>query len=90
MLDLANILFTVIYSVTAEYDLSDHPVYNWVWNEDINWSNETYSKPAISNQYYLDALNLDFDPTHRYYEPPTPVTWDYCQTPQFHNFHRCR
>ena len=28
------------YAFAEEYDLSDHPVYNWVWNEDINFSNE--------------------------------------------------
>ena len=73
-----------------EYDLSDHPVYNWVWNEDINWSNEVISKPAVSNQYHLNALGITgFDPTHIYYEKPT-TTFDYCDLEQFAKFPKCR
>jgi len=93
MLDLANILFTVIYSVTAEYDLSDHPVYNWEWNEDINWSNERYSKPKSSNSYHLEALSpfIDptFDPTKIYYEKSI-TTFNYCDLEAFSKYPKCR
>ena len=41
------------YAFAEEYDLSDHPVYNWTWNEDINFSNERYSNPKSSNHYTL-------------------------------------
>ena len=75
--------------MAEEYDLSDHPVYNWVWTEDINWSNETFSKPAVSNQHHLDILNVDYDPTHIYYEKATS-TFDYCDLPQFSNYPKCR
>ena len=94
------VLFTLIIVTTAssvfaqeEYDLSGHPVYNWVWNEDVNWSNERHSKPAISNQYHYDALvkilNIVFDPTHIYYEPPVS-TFDYCDLEQFSKYPKCR
>jgi|TARA_B110000438_G_scaffold36724_1_gene36482 hypothetical protein len=76
-----------------EYDLSDHPVYNWVWNEDINFSNETYSKPAVSNEYTLaysmSILNVDFDPTHIYYEKPS-AEYDHCAMEQFIKYPKCR
>ena len=91
---IASLTLFAVTAVTPamaeEYDLSDHPVYNWVWNEDINWSNEVISKPAVSNQYHLDALGITgFDPTHIYYEKPT-TTFDYCDLPQFAKFPKCR
>jgi len=76
-----------------DYDLSDHPVYNWEWNEDINFSNERYSNPKSSNDYVLaynlSVLNVDFDPTHIYYVAPT-LTYDYCDMEQFAKYPRCR
>jgi len=89
MYDLSLIVFSVIYTITSEYDLSDHPVYNWVWNEDINFSNERYSKPAVSNQYHLDALNVTYDPTYRYYQYGVS-TFDYCDLEQFSKYPKCR
>jgi|TARA_B110000438_G_scaffold252331_1_gene257290 hypothetical protein len=89
MLDLANITFTIIYSITAEYDLSDHPVYDWTYNPDANISSERYSKPGVSNPYSLDILNLDFDPTFRYYTPPVSV-WDYCDLEKFSKYPKCK
>jgi len=81
------------YAFAEEYDLSDHPVYNWVWNEDINFSNERYSSPKSSNDYTLayslSILKVDFDPTHIYYEKPT-ITYDYCSMEQFANYPKCR
>jgi len=90
------VLFAVV-SVTPviaeEYDLSDHPVYNWTWNEDINFSNERYSNPKSSNDYtlayLLSILGVDFDPTHIYYEKPT-LTYDYCSMEQFAKYPKCR
>lgn len=88
------IVFSVGNAYAEEYDLSDHPVYNWEYNPDANFSNERYSSPKSSNDYtlayLLSVLQVEFDPTHRYYQPPVPVAWDYCQSPQFSNFHRCR
>ena len=81
------------YAFAEEYDLSDHPVYNWTWNEDINFSNERYSNPKSSNDYILEynlsILKVDFDPTHIYYEKPT-MTYDYCSMEQFAKYPRCR
>ena len=76
-----------------EYDLSDHPVYNWTWNEDINFSNERFSNPKASNEYHLEALSSfidpNFDPTHIYYEKGVS-TFDYCDIEQFAKYPRCR
>jgi|TARA_B110000438_G_scaffold113300_1_gene111127 hypothetical protein len=73
-----------------EYDLSDHPVYNWVYSEDANISTERYSKPAISNQYHFEALNIKkFDPTHHYYEFGIS-TFDYCDLKQFLKYPKCK
>ena len=88
------IIVTTTSSIFAkEYDLSDHPVYNWTYDEDVNISNERYSKPAVSNQYTLEyslsILKVDFDPTHIYYEK-TVTTFDYCDLEQFSNYPRCR
>ena len=81
------------YAFAEEYDLSDHPVYNWTWNEDINFSNERYSSPKSSNDYILEynlsILKVDFDPTHIYYVTPT-ITYDYCEMEQFAKYPRCR
>ena len=93
------ILFSLIIVTTTssifaeEYDLSDHPVYNWTYNEDANISNERYSKPAVSNQYTLEyllrILKVDFDPTHIYYEQLV-VTYDYCTMEQFSKYPKCK
>ena len=76
-----------------EYDLSDHPIYNWEWNENINFSSETISHPKSSNdhilEYNLSILKVDFDPTHIYYVTPT-ITYDYCEMEQFAKYPRCR
>lgn len=76
-----------------DYDLSNHPVYNWTWNEDINFSNERYSSPKASNIYHLQALSPfidpDFDPTKIYYQPPV-TTFDYCDLEQFAKYPKCR
>lgn len=81
------------YVFAEEYDLSDHPVYNWTWNEDINFSNERYSNPKASNVYHLEALSQfidpDFDPTHIYYEKRVS-TFDYCDLKQFSKYPKCR
>ena len=88
------IIVTTTSSIFAkEYDLSDHPVYNWTYNENANISNERYSKPAVSNQYILEyslsILKVDFDPTHVYYEQPVS-TFDYCTMEQFSKYPKCR
>jgi len=86
--------FTTTSSVFAEeYDLSDHPVYNWEYNPDANFSNEIYSKPAVSNQYHLEQyslsiLKVDFDPTRIYHEK-TIMTFDYCDIEQFSKYPKC-
>ena len=85
----------MISPVMAEdYDLSGHPIYNWEWNEDINFSNERYSNPKSSNDYYLayalSILQVDFDPTHRYYEPPVAPVYDHCAMEQFAKYPKCR
>ena len=76
-----------------EYDLSDHPIYNWEWNENIKFSSETISHPKSSNdhilEYNLSILKVDFDPTHIYYVTPT-ITYDYCEMEQFAKYPRCR
>jgi len=81
------------YAFAEEYDLSDHPVYNWTWNEDINFSNERYSNPKSSNDYTLayslSILKVEFDPTHIYYEKPV-MSYDYCDMEQFAKYPRCR
>ena len=80
-------------AVAEEYDLSNHPIYNWEWNEDINFSNERYSNPKSSNDYTLayslSILKVDFDPTHIYYEK-TVTTFDYCDLEQFSNYPKCK
>ena len=86
---------SITYAFAEEYDLSDHPVYNWTWNEDINFSNERYSNPKSSNDYYLAyALSvlqqIDFDPTHRYYDPPVAPVYDHCAMEQFKKYPKCR
>ena len=77
-----------------DYDLSNHPVYNWVWNENINFSNERYSSPKSSNDYTLayslSILKVDFDPTRIYYEKPIAIVYDYCDMDQFAKYPRCR
>ena len=88
------IIVTTTSSIFAkEYDLSDHPVYNWTYNENANISNERYSKPAVSNQYILEyslsILKVDFDPTHIYYEQPV-TTFDYCTMEQFSKYPKCK
>ena len=84
---------SITYSFAEEYDLSDHPVYNWTWNEDINFSNERYISPKASNIYHLEALSSfidpDFDPTHIYYEKPV-LTFDYCDLESFAKYPKCR
>ena len=92
------ILFSLIIVTTTssifaeEYDLSDHPVYNWTYNENANISNERYSKPVVSNQYILEyslsILKVDFDPTRIYYEKPV-ATCDYCTMEQFSKYPKC-
>ena len=87
------IIVTTTSSIFAkEYDLSDHPVYNWTYNENVNISNERYSKPAVSNQYILEyslsILKVDFDPTRIYYEKPV-ATYDYCAMEQFSKYPKC-
>ena len=87
------IIVTTTSSIFAkEYDLSDHPVYNWTYDEDVNISNERYSKPAVSNQYILEyslsILKVDFDPTRIYYEKPV-ATYDYCAMEQFSKYPKC-
>ena len=93
-----SILFSLIIITTTsvfaeEYDLSDHPVYNWEYNPDANFSNETYSKPAVSNQYHLEAIfpfiDPSFDPTH-IYEEKTLMTFDYCDLEEFSKYPKCR
>ena len=96
---IAPILFSLIIVTSTssifaeEYDLSDHPVYNWTYNENANISNERYSEPAVSNQYTLEyllsILKVDFDPTHIYYEK-TVTTFDYCDLEQFSNYPKCK
>ena len=95
---IASILFFLIIVTTTssifakEYDLSDHPVYNWSYNENANISNERHSKPAVSNQYILEyslsILKVDFDPTRIYYEKPV-ATYDYCAMEQFSKYPKC-
>ena len=95
---IVSILFFLIIVTTTssifakEYDLSDHPVYNWTYNENANISNERYSKPAVSNQYILEyslsILKVDFDPTRTYYEKPV-TTFDYCAMEQFSKYPKC-
>jgi hypothetical protein len=95
---IASILFFLIIVTTTssifakEYDLSDHPVYNWSYNENANISNERHSKPAVSNQYILEyslsILKVDFDPTRIYYEKPV-ATYDYCAIEQFSKYPKC-
>ena len=95
---IVSILFFLIIVTTTssifakEYDLSDHPVYNWTYNENANISNERYSKPAVSNQYILEyslsILKVDFDPTRIYYEKPA-ATYDYCAMDQFFKYPKC-
>ena len=87
------IIVTTTSSIFAkEYDLSDHPVYNWTYNENANISNERYSKPVVSNQYILEyslsILKVDFDPTRIYYEKPV-ATCDYCTMEQFSKYPKC-
>lgn len=76
-----------------EYDLSDHPVYNWVYNPDANFSSERFSNPKASNEHYLKALSPfidpDFDPTRIYYEKGVS-TFDYCDLEQFSKYPKCR
>ena len=92
---LAIVMVSCTGNVFAEeeYDLSDHPVYNWEWNENINFSSETISHPKSSNdhilEYNLSILKVDFDPTHIYYVTPT-ITYDYCEMEQFAKYPRCR
>ena len=72
-----------------DYDLSDHPIYQeWVYDPDRNVSAERYSNPAVSNQYSLAVLDLNFDPTYRYYQPPVSV-FDYCDLEQFAKYPKC-
>jgi uncharacterized surface anchored protein len=95
---IAPILFSLIIVTSTssifaeEYDLSDHPVYNWTYNENANISNERYSNPAVSNQYILEyslsILKVDFDPTRIYYEKPV-ATCDYCTMEQFSKYPKC-
>jgi hypothetical protein len=87
------IIVTTTSSIFAkEYDLSDHPVCNWSYNENANISNERHSKPAVSNQYILEyslsILKVDFDPTRIYYEKPV-ATYDYCAMEQFSKYPKC-
>ena len=93
-------LFAVLITVQAvsladafadeEYDLSDHPIYQeWVYDPERNISSERYSVPAISNQYSFDILDIDYDPTRQYYQPPVS-TYDYCIEPQFAKYPKCR
>ena len=92
---LAIVMVSCTGNVFAEeeYDLSDHPIYNWEWNENINFSSETISHPKSSNdhilEYNLSILKVDFDPTHIYYVTPT-ITYDYCEMEQFAKYPRCR
>lgn len=93
------VLFTVLImtgisnAFAVEYDLSAHPVYNWVYNPDANFSSERYSNPKASNVYHLEALSPfidpDFDPTRIYYQTPV-MTFDYCDLEQFSKYPRCR
>ena len=95
---IAPILFSLIIVTSTssifaeEYDLSDHPVYNWTYNENVNISNERYSQPVVSNQYILEyslsILKVDFDPTRIYYEKPV-ATYDYCAMDQFFKYPKC-
>ena len=87
---LVVLIMTTTSNVFAEeYDLSDHPIYQNVYTGEYNISAERYSKPAISNQYYLDALNVFFDPTHHYYEFGVSV-FDYCDLEQFVKYPKCK
>jgi len=49
-----------------EYFTTDYLIYQDAYTGEYNISVEPYSKPAVSNQYYLDVLNIFFDPTHHY------------------------
>jgi hypothetical protein len=93
-----SVLFSLIVTTTSsifaeEYDLSDHPVYNWEYNPDANFSNEIYSKPTVSNQYHLEAISSFIDPnfvsTRIYYEK-TIMTFDYCDLEQFSKYPKCK
>jgi hypothetical protein len=93
-----SVLFSLIITTTSsifaeEYDLSDHPVYNWEYNPDANFSNEIYSKSTVSNQYHLEAIfsyiDPNFDPTRIYYEK-TIMTFDYCDLEQFSKYPKCK
>lgn len=90
ILTLAVVSCTSYVFAEEEYDLSDHPVYNWEYNPDANISSERISKPAVSNQYSLDILKLDdYDPTVVAYQFGV-MEFDYCDLESFAKYPKCK
>ena len=93
LLAIVMVSSTTTVFAEEEYDLSDHPVYNWVYNPDANFSSERFSNPKASNEYHLEALSPfidpDFDPTYIYYEKAVS-TFDYCDLESFAKYPKCK